>query len=196
MIRNQQFQRPNAPGMRWQYNTVNSQILGVLIERVTGKRYADYLSEKIWKPLGAQDAAMWLDRPGGNVRTFCCFFATPRDWARVGLLFQNGGTIGGKRLFPAAWLARMLTASQFEPDYGYQVWLGFSENGRRKRHRSEPLIARDMFWLDGHDIQRVYVIPSYQLVIVRIGEWSGGMWDDALIPNTLVRAIRPAGETP
>jgi len=66
----------------------------VVLERATGRRYADYLSEKVWKPIGASDAAVWLDRPGGLAKTFGGVLATASDWARVGLMLQNGGRVG------------------------------------------------------------------------------------------------------
>ena len=176
------------PGTKFQYNNANSQTLGVLLERVTGKRYTEYLSEKLWQPIGAQDAAFWLDRPGGMAKVFCCFFTTTRGWARLGQLLLHNGKVDSLQVVPTGWLQKMITPSPLEPDYGYQIWLGFSEDGTRKKHRSEPFIPRDMFWLDGADIQRVYVVPSYKLVIVRLGE-DVAKWDEAFVVNTLIRGM-------
>ena len=176
------------PGERFQYNNANSLTLGVLLERVTGKRYAFYLSEKIWQPIGAQDAGYWLDKPDGMARTFCCFFATGRDWLRLGKMLLHNGQVNTLQVVPESWLKRMITSSELEPDYGYQIWLGFSDNGRRKKHRSEPFIPRDMYWFDGADIQRLYIVPSYQLAIVRLGE-DPGKWDDSFVVNTLIRGM-------
>src|SRR5438094_828437 len=53
-----------VPGRRYDYNNVNFQVLGVVLEAATGRRYAEYLSEKLWKPIGAADASVWLDREG------------------------------------------------------------------------------------------------------------------------------------
>ena len=175
------------PGGGFFYNNVNTQVLGVLLERATGQPFAEYLSHKIWQPIGAGDAAYWLDREGGMAKTFCCFFATARDWLRLGQMMLDRGRVGEQQVIPESWLQKMLTPTPFEPDYGLHVWLAYSEDGRRKKHRSEPFIARDMFYLDGADIQRVYVIPSYELVIVRVGNDVPGMWDDAFVPNTLIR---------
>ena len=54
----------DEPGRRFDYNNVNFQALGFVLEAATGRRYAEYLSEKLWKPIGAGDAALWLDREG------------------------------------------------------------------------------------------------------------------------------------
>ena len=72
------------PGRRYDYNNVNFQVLGVVLEAATGRRYADYLSEKLWKPIGASDAAVWLDREGGTARTFGYLFARTEDWCGSG----------------------------------------------------------------------------------------------------------------
>jgi CubicO group peptidase (beta-lactamase class C family) len=76
-------------GKVFEYNNANTQILGVLLEKVTGMRYAEYLSTRLWQPLQASDASLWLDRQGGSPKLFCCFFATARDWGKVGQLLLD-----------------------------------------------------------------------------------------------------------
>ena len=171
------------PGSRFEYNSINTQALSVVLERATGRRYADYLSEKLWQPLGASDASVWLDRAGGEAKTFCCLFATARDWARVGLLILHEGRAGGRQVVPADWVRQMLTPSPCEPDYGYHIWLG--RHRCRRDDREEEFLADDIVYLDGKMKQRVYVIPSKDLVIVRVGEQALG-WDDAYLPNAVL----------
>jgi CubicO group peptidase (beta-lactamase class C family) len=67
------------PGSRFEYNSINTQALSAVLERATGRRYADSLSEELWRPLGASNASVWMDRPGGNAKAFCRLFATARD---------------------------------------------------------------------------------------------------------------------
>ena len=86
------------PGQRFDYNNVNFQALGFVLEAATGRRYAEFLSEKLWKPLGAGDSAVWLDRDGGSARTFGYLFATATDWAKVGLLLLHDGIWDGRRI--------------------------------------------------------------------------------------------------
>ena len=90
----------DEPGRRFDYNNVNFQVLGVVLEAATGRRYAEYLSEKLWKPIGAGDAAVWLDREGGSARTFGYLFARPEDWARLGLLLLHEGECDGRAVVP------------------------------------------------------------------------------------------------
>lgn len=179
------------PGETFRYNNVNSQILGLLLERATRETYADYLSSRLWQPLQARDAAVWLDRPNGHAKTFCCLFATPRDWLRVGQLLLQRGRVGAQQVVPAAWIERMLEPSPLEPTFGYFIWLKArtADYPNVNQAATVPFLAEDTFYLDGRGHQRVYVIPSRELVIVRAGETPPN-WDDAVIPNTLVRSLR------
>lgn len=177
------------PGARFDYNNVNTQVLSLMLERVTGERYARYLSQKLWQPLGAGDAAVWLDRPGGTARTYCCLMATARDWARLGLLLQGRGRHGGRQLVPRAWVERMLTPSPREPRYGYQIWLGRRWKEASRRGDALAFVAPDTVMLIGQQEQRVYVVPSRELVVVRLGHDSP-TWQDAALPNLLLRGMR------
>ena len=111
------------PGRRFDYNNVNSQALGFVLEAATGRRYAEYLSEKLWKPIGAGDAALWLDRDGGSARTFGFLFATPTDWAKVGLLLLHDGVCDGRQIISREFLKELITPSPTEPFYGLGIWL-------------------------------------------------------------------------
>ncbi len=176
------------PGTKYEYNNANSQILGIILERVTGKKYHEYLSEKIWKPLGSDDATVWLDHPGGIARTYCCFFSTLQDWGKVGLMLMNNGNVDGKQIIPQGWLKKMLIPSKLKPIYGYQIWIGNSEKIAKDRI-SEPFLANDVFFLDGKGKQRVYIIPSKKLVIVRVGEGTN-VWDESYLINNVIRGLK------
>ena len=180
------------PQQTFDYNNGNSQILSEVLERATGKRYADYLSSRLWQPLQASDAWVWLDRPQGNPKSFCCLFATPKDWARVGQLFLDRGRVNNKQIVPESWLNKMIQPDTIADNYGYHIWLKAridSKPGVYTRDADQQFLAEDTFYLDGASNQRVYIIPSQALVIVRVGE-KPQQWDDAVIPNTLVKSLR------
>jgi CubicO group peptidase (beta-lactamase class C family) len=187
----------SAPhGTEFQYNNASSQLLLTLVERATGKRYAEYLSTRIWQRLGASDAALWMDRVGGQPRGFCCLFATARDWLRVGRLILDRGRAGEDQVLPAAWIDAMTTPSPRNPNFGMQVWLGSPPGTGRvynlhtvKAFHSRPFGAQDIIYIDGFGGQRVYIVPSLELVIVRTGV-SSTEWDDAILPNAIVGAVR------
>lgn len=190
------------PGTDFQYSNANAQLLGMVLQQATGKRYAQYLSERLWSRIGAPPAAVWLDREGGMPRTFCCLYTTARGWLQVGRLIQDGGRSGGEQVIPEAWIREMTTPAPTNPNYGYQIWLGSPPGKERKYNdktvkafHSEPFVAADIRYIDGFGGQRVYVIPSQELIIVRTGEAKLD-WDDALIPNAILRGLRPAEPTP
>jgi len=176
------------PGARFEYNSINTQALAIVLERATGRRFAEYLSERLWQPIGAGGAAVWLDEEGGLPKAFSGVLATARDWARVGLFLQQGGRVEGKQVISAAYMAALATPSALEPDYGFHVWLGNQGIRVAEKDHDEPFVARDLLYLDGKHSQRVYVIPSLELVIVRVGERPKD-WDDSYLPNLLAHAL-------
>jgi CubicO group peptidase (beta-lactamase class C family) len=185
----------DPPRQIYDYNNVNSQLLGIVLERATGESYADYLSTRLWQPLQADDAFVWLDRPGGHAKTFCCFFVAPQDWVRVGQLLLNQGRVGSRQVVPARWIDQMLQESPLEPTFGYHVWVKArtADYPNVNQASTTPFLAGDTFYLDGRGHQRVYVIPSRDLVIVRIGERPVA-WDDSVLPNLLVRGLEAASQ--
>lgn len=172
------------PGRKFDYNNVNFQALGFVLEAATGRRYAEYLSDRLWRPIGAGDAALWLDRPGGFSRTFGHLFAAAEDWGRIGLLLLHNGEWTGRTILSRAYLREMLEPSPFEPTYGLGIWLANDDHQRRE---GEPAFAAPgIFYLDGRFKQRVYVIPSHDLVIVRVGENARG-WEESALPNAVLK---------
>lgn len=180
----------NPPGQFFSYNNVNSQVLAIVLERATGIAYPDYLSSRLWQPLGANDAGIWLDRPGGMAKTFCCLFATLRDWAKVGQMLLAQGQFKNSQVIPTDWIQDMLTPSPLEPTFGKHIWLKARTPDMLNVDpaATSPFLAEDTFYLDGRDLQRVFIIPSRELVIVRMGE-NPNNWDDSAIPNALVKAL-------
>lgn len=192
------------PGTVFQYSNVNAQLLGIIIQRATGQRYADYLSSRLWSRIGAPPAAVWLDREAGMPRTFCCIYTSARGWLQVGRLILNKGRTGDTQVLPESWIGSMTTPSPNNPNYGYQIWLGSPVGQQRlyndktiKAFHSEPFVAQDVIFIDGFGGQRVYIIPSQELIIVRTGKAIQD-WDDALLPNAILRGIQPqpAGVAP
>ena len=114
------------PGSKSEYRSVDSQMLGMIIKKVTGKKVADYFSQNVWQVVGAKYPATWnVDRIGGTEKTFCCFNASAIDYGRIGMLFLNGGYAGPNKVIDNNWLKRMTTpVTTLDRDWGYgaQVW--------------------------------------------------------------------------
>ena len=185
------------PGSRFDYNSVNPQNLGLIVERATGKRYSQYLSEALWQRLGAPDATIVLDSEERRMaRMFCCLNATARSWLHVGLLHLNEGRMAGQQIVPVDWMRQIVIAGKHNPNYGYLTWLGNEFEEYRYYNRkttvrvfqSEPFAAPDVIYFDGFGGQRVYIVPSRGLIIVRTGALAADM-DEAFLPNVMIRGI-------
>jgi len=118
--------RAAEPGMRWNYSTGETQVAGALVHAATGQWVADYLSEKLWVPMGMQaDAHWWLESPDGLEIGGSGLAATLRDFARFGLFMLNNGVIDGNQVIPEGWMQEASSRHRIggeEVDYGYMLW--------------------------------------------------------------------------
>jgi CubicO group peptidase (beta-lactamase class C family) len=189
------------PGTLFDYQNVNSQLLGMIVERATGERYAGYLSRRLWRPIGADDSFVTPDRPGGMAKTWAALLARPLDWLRLGLLLKNDGRWNGTEVLPASLVREMLTPSPANPKYGLQIWFGEPHAAERfyaasagprrgglMTRSSAPFLAPDLFFFDGFGGQRVYVSAALDLVVVRMGRIRQ-QWDDSLLFNAVVQNL-------
>lgn len=162
------MERKEEPGVYWQYRSGDTQVLGLIVEKVFGKPIAELVSERFMKPMGAERQALWLlDGDEKREKAFCCFSGTARDYARFGQLLLNKGSWGGKRIVSESYLAQAVTPASHLKDrsegdapvdyYGYQYWIF--------RHEGMPVYA-----MNGLFGQYVYVIPDRDAVVVRLGE--------------------------
>lgn len=189
------------PGSAYDYSNVNSELLGLIVQRATGMRYADYLSRALLQPAGAGDAQVWVNREGGAPKSGCCLLLAPEGFLRIGLwLLAEQKT---PKLLPEGWFAEYLKPSPHKEDFGLGVWLGkpYSEKrliARAERpqpgvYHSAPYLADDLYLFDGADARLMYMVPSLDLVILRTGgppPKDGPRWDNALLPNTVIGGLR------
>lgn len=154
-------EREAEPGTRFSYASAETQVLGLVLRAAIGRPVADYLSEQIWQPMGAESDATWLIDKAGQESTYCCLNAVLRDYGRLGLVLANGGRVGDRQVIPAAWITEATTAPSpyLAPwvatrffGYGYQTWIFPEARG---------------FALLGIRGQVVYVDPASQLVMVQ-----------------------------
>ena len=151
-----EIERP--PNTKFFYQNINLQLLGLVLRYATGKSVGEYLSEKIWQPMGMEADAGWSLSEGTDIeKTFCCLNARARDYARFGLLVLNQGNWKGQQLIPKDWLKQstMLdTAGASAQRYQFAWYLTAEEED---------------FWAEGLLGQFTYICPSTGTVIVRIG---------------------------
>ena len=110
------------PGTYAEYRSVNTQMLGLIIQKVTGNKLADEFSDRIWKKVGADYDATWnVDKVDGHEKAFCCFNAAARDYARVGLALMSGSP----KIASTSWKARLsnpIVNLDYGWGYGAQMW--------------------------------------------------------------------------
>jgi len=192
------------PGSKYDYNNLNSELLGIVVSRVFNKRYAEILRDKLWVPMGGDRAWVHTDRPAGRAYTSCCLGATAMDWARIGMMLLGKGEVNGHRVVSAAWIAKMTERSPTARHYGLQTWLGYDDPpipeqgaGSTGAIASGPYLARDTFLTWGRGQQHVWVVPSQELVVLRIGPALGRQpikpgFDVTFLVNTAIKGIKPA----
>ncbi len=149
-------------GTVWNYSSLDSQVLGMVVTGATGRPLHEYLERKIWKPLGMETPA-WLTRDRvGTDNSFAFLYATARDYARFGLMYLNRGAVGSTQVVPADWVdisTRMTQPIQAVTDepgfsYGLQWWV--------------PQGGRGDFTAWGIEGQHIYVDPKTRVVIVKL----------------------------
>ena len=117
--------REAPPGTKWVYKTSETNLVGVLVAEATGKRLADYLSEKIWRPYGMERDAEWMIDDVGHEQGGCCLAMTLRDYGRFGQFVLDGARVGGTPVVAGNWLAeatrtQVSTGAGAGAGYGYQ----------------------------------------------------------------------------
>ena len=145
------------PGSKAVYRSVDPQLIGMIVKKVTGMTIAEYFSKNIWQPIGALTPATWnVDRNNGIEKTFCCFNASAPDYAKVGLMVLNNGMVGDKHIIDAAWVKRLNTPVVTMDNWGYGAYMWHPFPG--------------VSTMDGLHGQYVYIDPATRTVIVKLSD--------------------------
>ncbi len=158
------------PGTRFDYTSVNTLIVAGIVKRAVGGGQAGYLrfaQDELFAPAGMRRVTMEFDGAGTQVAS-TSILAPARDWARFGQLFLNDGVAaGGRRVLPEGWVAysKKSTAGS---SYGAGFWTNESDDEFAVR-RVKGGLPRDAFFASGNRGQRIYIIPSERMVVVRLG---------------------------
>ena len=167
------------PGVRWNYNNYNPQLLGLAVERATGKSFSNYMSEKVWAPMGAEADASWsMDSfYNGFEKMESGLNARPIDFARFGLMFANGGAVNGKQVVPQEWVKEATASTgvsigrhdSLEQNYNFLWWV----------------YPNNRFAAQGKLGQYIFISPDKGTVIVRLGRDENTMfWPKLLLDLT------------
>jgi CubicO group peptidase (beta-lactamase class C family) len=184
------------PEVRWSYSSGTANIISRIIRQTLGgseQAYA-FIQKQLFDRLGMRRAVIEPDAFGTMVGS-SYMYATARDWARVGLLFLNDGVWQGRRILPKGWVAYSTTPTLKAPrgEYGAQFWLNAGTPGRPE-DRNFPNLPTDLYYMSGHDGQMVAILPSSNLVIVRLGYTPRSVktWDEERFLKNFVDAVGSA----
>jgi CubicO group peptidase (beta-lactamase class C family) len=149
-----------APGVSFQYNNAETELIGTILKKVTGKGVDVLAHENIFAPLGIEDAE-WYTTPVSHLPTSSNGLSLrPRDWAKIGQLVLNRGSWDGKQIVSASWIDQS-TAEHIKTDkpqsYGYQWWVGRSQDGDRTIEWAAA---------EGFNSQKTIIIPALDMVVV------------------------------
>ncbi len=168
-----------APGSRFEYRSIDTLVLARVLARATGMRLSDFAQQALWEPLGMEQDASWSvdSSQHGVEKAFCCLNTTARDFARLGLLYLDGGRIGGQQLVSPSWAA--------EP--------------RQPVNQGDVLDYRDGWWIppgnaEDRDFsaigvfgQYIYINPATRTVIVKLSDY--GVEQDEVLTILAMRSI-------
>jgi CubicO group peptidase (beta-lactamase class C family) len=171
------------PGTRWLDQNADPDLLGSVIHRATGKPYTEYVSQTIWRRIGAGDASVWLDT-GTDPHVDVGFFARQDDWLRVGQLLLNNGNYQGDEVIIPRWVPELLQPSKTNSNYGSYIRLG-----THAAPGMSPYSSSDVYMVDGGG-NRMWLVPSLQIAILRTGGVPAADWDDGRIVNLVIRGAR------
>ncbi len=154
----------NEPGKRFKYQSGNSQLLGIIIANATKMSLSNYMETRLWKPIGASSSAYWsTDQENGIEKSFCCFYATARDYALLGRLMLNKGKWGNKQLISTNFMKELITTPMLQMDegtpnqrYGLHTWVYLNQ-------------GNPVYYFRGYRGQYILTVPKDELIIVRLG---------------------------
>ena len=180
------------PGAVFYYSSGTTNIISRIVRETLGdEHYYRFPYEELFYKLGMQETLLEPDA-GGTFVGSSFSFTSARDMARFGLLYLNDGIWQGNRILPEGWVKYTTTPASgaTKGEYGAHFWLNAGEPGNPS-HRTYPDVPVDLFWADGFEGQKVFIIPSKKLVVVKMSLSHGDLVDDnqflAAIIDSLTR---------
>lgn len=148
----------SQPNQQFKYQSGDTQLLGMVLQKALPVSLSDFMSEYFWKPMGAEHDALWqISTKDEMEKTYCCIASNARDFARFGKLYSNKGMWGDKQLLDSNYVEQsLIPAAENSPEYGYGWWLGEYD-------------GKKTYTMNGHLGQFIISIPEDHIIIVRLG---------------------------
>lgn len=179
------------PGSQWRYSSGTTNILSRVMRRAIGNTdYHSFPHRALFQPLGMKTAVLEPDASGTFVGS-SYVYATARDWAKFGLLYLQDGMWNGQRMLPEGWVRHATTPASSIPGnaFGAHFWLQIPDEYTSGGDAS--LLPQDAFHAVGHAGQFITVIPSRELVVIRLGlSRYASAWQHDIFLNKLLVAVK------
>lgn len=153
----------NKPGQKFIYQSGDTQLLAMVLEKATKMPLANFISKYFWQPMGMENDALWqIDHPTDGIeKAYCCIASNARDFARFGKLYLQNGTWNGQQILSSEFVQKSIEPRFADStQYGYGWWL---ENYKNQA----------VYYMRGHLGQFVIVLPESDIIIVRLGHLKG-----------------------
>ena len=180
----------HPPGTAWSYSSGTTNILSQIIrEAVDEKNHLAFPYQNLFAPLGMSSAVWETDLTNTFVGS-SYLLASARDWAKFGLLYLNDGVWRGQRILPEGWVNYTTDPVAMAPQrqYGAHFWLNAGEIDN-PADRPFPDAPLDTYFAQGFDGQNVFIVPSCELVVVRLGTTTRGNFDQNQFLKSLLTAF-------
>jgi CubicO group peptidase (beta-lactamase class C family) len=169
------------PGTVWDYSDAGFAHLSLIFAKVAGQEIGDYMKERVFEPIGIENFG-W-DRQGGaghigpHTNAHSGLRLSARDFARLGYLMMRNGVWQGRQIVPQQWIETATRSSQaLNSSYGLTFWVNTTGE-------QWPSLPKDAFAFKGYGSNRCYIVPSLDLVVVRVGYGPPNWGEDALLPS-------------
>jgi CubicO group peptidase (beta-lactamase class C family) len=173
-----------APDTEWKYSSGTTNIISGIIRNALPKdRYWSFPYDSLFHQVGIS-SAVWEPDASGTFVGSSYLWMTPRDWARFGLLYLNDGVWQGQRILPEGWVQYSSSPTPTAPrgQYGAQFWRNGDPAGF-------PDVPADAYFANGYQGQSVIIIPSKELVVVRLGYTQSDNFDFNGLISGVIKAI-------
>ncbi|WNJ18940.1 serine hydrolase [Pontibacter sp. G13] len=188
----------HEPGTFWDYSSGTTNILARMVKDQFPDRdaYMEYVYSRLFRPLGMYTTTIEPDASGTFVGS-SYMYASARDWARFGLLYLQDGQFNGQQILPEGWTTYSGTRTPTAPhgEYSAQFWNNATSPTGEITRRYWPEVPEDAYYCSGFEGQNVVIIPSRDVVIVRLGlSHSRAAWDVGTFLEEVLAALPDSEE--
>ncbi|MDP2282950.1 MAG: serine hydrolase [Pseudohongiella sp.] len=179
------------PGTAFYYSSGTTNIISRINRKLftNHQSYFNFPQERLFSKLGMHSAVMETDASGTFVGS-SYMYATPRDWAKIGLLYLQNGVWNGEQVLPEGWVAYSLTPAEStsQGNYGAQIWLN-AGSPVNPDDRPMPQFPANMFYLSGFEGQNIVMLPDQELIVLRMGVTTRGPRPIWVLTEAVMNAV-------